>query len=104
VAIYRLLREASFGPEEIERMTAAYEAALKLLRLSDRTDPITELVAQKIIEAVRKGEHDPARICTCVMENLAVSVPESVPSRNSTDRMTDRAMSAPLTAQLGKPA
>jgi hypothetical protein len=84
VAIYRLLREASFGPEEIERMTAAYEAALKLLRLSDRTNPITELIAQKVIEAVRKGEHDPARICSCVIEGLGVSLPEGWVERSET--------------------
>lgn len=70
MAIYRLLREASFGPDEIERMTAAYEAALKLLRLADRTDPITELIAQKIVETARTGERDPERICTLALMGL----------------------------------
>jgi hypothetical protein len=76
VAIYRLLRETKFGPEETERITAAYEAALKLLRLTDRTDPITELLAQKIVEATLKGEHDPARICSCALSALGISLPE----------------------------
>jgi len=53
MAIYRLLREASFDQADIERMTPAYEAALDLLRLNDRTDPATELVATKIIEVFR---------------------------------------------------
>ena len=77
MAIYRLLRELKFGPEETERITAAYEAALKLLRLSDRTDPITELVAEKIIDATYKGEHDPTRICIRVLSELGVSLPEA---------------------------
>jgi hypothetical protein len=76
VAIYRLLRETSFSPDEIERMTAAYEAVLKALRLSDRTDPITELIAKKIIEVARNGEHDPGRICAGILCDLGVSVPE----------------------------
>jgi hypothetical protein len=70
VAIYRLLQEASFGPDEIGQMTAAYEAALKQLRLTDRTDPVTEIIAKKIIEIVRSGEHDPARICAQTLEGL----------------------------------
>jgi hypothetical protein len=56
VAIYRLLQEAAFDQADIDRMTAAYEAALKALRLVDRTDPLTELIAQKIIEVFRNGE------------------------------------------------
>ena len=63
MAIYRLLQAASFDQSDIDRMTAAYEAALKILRLADRTDPLTELIAKKIIEVARTGEHDPARIC-----------------------------------------
>ncbi len=72
VAIYRLLQEAAFGPDEIVQMTAAYEAALKLLRISDRADPITELIAQKIILVVRNGEHDPERICARTLEELGI--------------------------------
>jgi hypothetical protein len=39
MAIDRLLQNAAFGPEDIERLSAAYEEALHLLQLSDRTDP-----------------------------------------------------------------
>ena len=47
MAIYRLIRESVFELEAIERMTSAYEHALKVLQLTDRQDPITELVAGK---------------------------------------------------------
>jgi hypothetical protein len=72
MAIYRLLQEAAFAPEDINRMTAAYEAALRLLRLTDRTDPVTEIVAKKIIEVTRTGEHDPPRICARALKELGI--------------------------------
>jgi hypothetical protein len=45
MAIYRLIANGTFGPEETKAMTAAYEAALVDLGLVDRDDPITEIVA-----------------------------------------------------------
>ena len=76
VAIYRLLREASFTPDDVARIVAAYEAALTLLRLGDRTDSLTEIVARKIIEVVRNGELDPPRICARALLELGVPLPE----------------------------
>jgi len=70
VPIFRLFQEASFNPEEIERMVAAYEAALKSLGLTDRADPLTELVVQKIIAIFRNGEHEPSRICSRALLEL----------------------------------
>ena len=70
MAIYRLVREASFGPDEIVRMTTAYEQAFKKLQLVDRTDPKTEVLAKKIIEVARSGERDPSKICDKAIEEL----------------------------------
>ena len=61
MAIYRLIANGSFGPAEIEAMTAAYEAALLDLGL-DRDDPITENIATAIVTITSKGERDPATI------------------------------------------
>jgi hypothetical protein len=72
MAIYGLLQEAAFSPEDVSRMTAAYEAALRLLRLTDRTNPVTEIVAKKIIEVTRDGEHDPPRICARALKELGI--------------------------------
>ena len=44
-------------------MAAAYEAAMEALRLVDSDDPIIELIAKKIVEIVRSGEHNPPQIC-----------------------------------------
>jgi hypothetical protein len=69
LAIYRKLQEASFGPDEIERMTSAYEIALRELEIS-RSNPATETIAQKIVEVTRDGERDPVLICVRALSDL----------------------------------
>jgi len=72
VAIYRLIQKSAFSPEELERITSAYEKALVLLEL-DRNDPVTELVAKRIIEAAQTGENDPDRICDLALKVIGVA-------------------------------
>ena len=62
MAIYRLIANGEFGPEEIEAMTAAYESALLDLRLTDRDDPITEIIAKTIVNITSTGERNPTLI------------------------------------------
>ena len=52
-------QHAAFDPETIEIMSAAYEGACEALNLADRTNPLTYLVAKKIIELAQRGERDP---------------------------------------------
>lgn len=75
MAIQRLLTEGSFDPDDVRRLTAAYEGALDLLRLQDRRDPVTELIAAKIIQVYRLGERDPPRICARALKELGVPIP-----------------------------
>jgi hypothetical protein len=70
--IYRLLQNMPMGPEEITRLTTAYEQALRSLGLVDRNDPIAEMVAKKIIEIGQTGVRDPADICALAIKNLGV--------------------------------
>jgi hypothetical protein len=70
MAVYRLLREPSFGPDEISQMTAAYEQALQALKLVDRNDPITEILAKKVIEIARLGEPDRTEISARGIQDL----------------------------------
>jgi len=35
---------------------------LRALRLADRADPVTEIIARKIIELAEQGERDPVRL------------------------------------------
>jgi hypothetical protein len=61
------LKEAVFEPKAIEAMTAAFEAVCDSLKLLDRDDPITEIVARKVIEVAGTGERDPERIRELVL-------------------------------------
>ena len=77
MAITRLMHEASFDDAETRLLAAAYEAALQLLALKDRDDPVTRLLAEKTIEVFRAGQRDPAKICARVLTELGVPLPES---------------------------
>jgi hypothetical protein len=56
------LKESTFDPEAVKAMWAAFEAVCEALRLAPRSDPITEIVARKVIEVASTGERDPERI------------------------------------------
>jgi len=49
MAIYRLLQNSAFAPEDIGRLVAAYEDCLRILNVANRSDPLDELLAKKII-------------------------------------------------------
>jgi len=70
MAIYRILQNTPLAQEEIDRLVVAYEATLKALGLTDRNDPITEIVARKIIEIGQTGVRDPRQISTIAMRDL----------------------------------
>jgi len=72
MAIYRLLAKSPLGPEEIETLVAAYEHTLRVLRLVERSDPITELVAKNIIEVAQTGLKDPAKISAQAIKELGI--------------------------------
>jgi hypothetical protein len=74
VALYRLLQNSAFGPDEIESLTTAYADALRVLGLVDRTDAITEIVAKKVIEIAQTGERDPLRIRARAIADLGISI------------------------------
>jgi hypothetical protein len=66
VALYRRLQDIqdiAFGPAEIEAMVMAYEDACRVLKLTERrSDPLTQILALKIIEIARTGELDPVKM------------------------------------------
>ena len=70
MTMQRLLNNTSFEPEEIERLVTAYEETLRALGLKDRSDPITQLVAEKIIAVGRLGIEDPAEISKLALKEL----------------------------------
>ena len=61
--IQQLLKDQQhFGPDEIKVLSSVFEQALHELKLVDRTDPATLLVAKRIIALAQQGERDPVRL------------------------------------------
>jgi hypothetical protein len=50
---------------------------LRVLQLAHRQDPLTELVAKKIIEAADLGERDPKRLCNKALTELGINPEKS---------------------------
>ncbi len=72
MAIYRLFQNLPMGPEEIKRLGSAYKLTLKALSLRDRNDPLTEIIAKKIIEIGQTGVKEPAQISALTIKSLGI--------------------------------
>jgi tRNA(Met) C34 N-acetyltransferase TmcA len=73
VAIYRILQNSPLGPEDLRRLTDAYEHTLRALSVKDRNDPLAEFIAKKIIEIGQTGLEDPAQISARAIQELALA-------------------------------
>jgi len=51
-----------FAPEEVAMLGKVFEDLLQTLGLVDRQDPMTEMVAKKLVELATSGIRDPARL------------------------------------------
>jgi hypothetical protein len=67
----------NFGPEEIALLVAAYNAALHELGQAAQSDPVTEIVAKKIIEFAKQGERDPNQLRKRAVEALRDAPPDA---------------------------
>jgi hypothetical protein len=72
MTLHRLIQNLAFNQEEVERLAAAYEEALRALHISDRDDPINKVIAQRIIEGARAGERDPNTLCQMAIKDLMI--------------------------------
>jgi hypothetical protein len=61
MAIYRILQNSPLSPEDISRLVTAYEATLKALGLTDRTDPITDSSPGRSSKSARPAFAIPSR-------------------------------------------
>lgn len=64
------LGDSAFDPEAVEAMAAAFERARESLKLTDRNDPLIEIVARAVIEVGSTGERNPTRIHDAVLGKL----------------------------------
>jgi hypothetical protein len=74
MALYRLLESSSLGlgPKEVRCAIEAYEQTLHALSVKEGDDPLTEMIASKIIKLAQTGIHDPARLSALAIEELRV--------------------------------
>ena len=74
MAIDRLLENSSLGrePKEVKSIIEAYEQALHTLCVKDRDDPLTEMIAKKIIKIAQTGVHDAAQLSALAIKELEV--------------------------------
>jgi len=54
--------KGSFGAEDLDVLGKAFTAALGKLGLHDLKDPMTEIVARRIIRRALSGERDPIKL------------------------------------------
>jgi hypothetical protein len=66
----RRAQDESFAPEEATALATAYEDALRILGLMDRSDPVVLSVASRMIELARDGECNPIRLRDCVLNEF----------------------------------
>ena len=72
---YSIIASAGLEPEASAPVLVALESILDALRLTDRTDPVTKIVALKLIEFARQGERDPQRLSDLTLRALRESIP-----------------------------
>ncbi len=70
MAIYRLLQHSAFTPEDIVQIGAAYEDCLRVLKLKNRSDPLTEIIAKAIIAIAQTGVRDPVQIRELALKQI----------------------------------
>jgi hypothetical protein len=71
MAIYRLLKNAPLA--ESSHLFAAYELTLRAFDLVDRNDPLTAMIADKVIEIGATGLRDPDEISKRAVKLLALN-------------------------------
>jgi len=58
----------SFWPDDIKVLTAVFDDALRASGLTDRSDPVANILARRIIDLARLGERDPVRLLEYALE------------------------------------
>ena len=62
MSIHKLLRHAAFNAEALQAMGKAYDALLVDLAITDRNDPLTQIIAKDVIQVASFGVRDAEEI------------------------------------------
>ena len=72
VMMCQLLEKTTFAPEEVREVSAAYEKALRKLGLVERNDPVTELIASKMIGLAQRGVRERKRLIQITLKEFGI--------------------------------
>jgi hypothetical protein len=64
-------RQGVFSPEEVAMLGNVFEDVLQTIGLVDRKDPMTEMVAKKLVELATAGMRDSARLKALTLQAFA---------------------------------
>jgi hypothetical protein len=67
-----MLQNVPLGPERIAELVEAYQITLKKLGMVERDDPMTQMIAKKIIEVGQTGVLDPKDISKLALRDLGL--------------------------------
>lgn len=95
MAINRLLTNSDLGPDEIENLNLAFRQALRSLHLVERNDPLTEMVAKKVIEVGATGIRDAAEIAKIAVGQLRIVKRSIESARGIARQLADREVVKP---------
>jgi len=68
--VYRLFRHLPFEPERVDLMSSVLELVSLELGLTQREDPLRDLVAKAIIECAQKGHFSREEMHRCAHQAL----------------------------------
>jgi hypothetical protein len=71
MSIRSLATLGEFRPEVLAAMVEAFDASLKALDDGGQPKIVLEVIAQRIIEAARRGERDPVRLVEAALPWLS---------------------------------
>ena len=74
MAIHQYLKNISLNADEAQCLIEAFGITLKSLRLTNRDDPITEMVARKVFEVSKTGVRDPIQLSKLVLDTFMPEV------------------------------
>jgi hypothetical protein len=70
MSIDRLLKESNVNRDDVDLLVMAFKLALRDLHLVDRNDPVSDIVARKVIEIGTDGVREPQEIANRVIKVL----------------------------------
>lgn len=65
-----LVQKRRMKPEKVDRVVAASQLVLVMLCVKDWNDPVSEMIARKVVTVEETGIQEPTEIAALVMKQL----------------------------------